>query len=50
MTKVQIRFRLQKPLDDHLLTRISDARDGETKTITVTLGVRPDSAEEVPSR
>jgi S1-C subfamily serine protease len=25
-------------------------RDGETKTITVTLGVRPDSAEEVPSR
>jgi S1-C subfamily serine protease len=25
-------------------------RDGERKTITVTLGVRPDSAEEVPSR
>jgi S1-C subfamily serine protease len=25
-------------------------RDGETKTIVVTLGVRPDSAEEVPSR
>jgi S1-C subfamily serine protease len=25
-------------------------RDGETKTVTVTLGVRPDSAEEVPSR
>jgi S1-C subfamily serine protease len=25
-------------------------RDGEKKTITVTLGVRPDSAEEVPSR
>jgi S1-C subfamily serine protease len=25
-------------------------RDGDTKTITVTLGVRPDSAEEVPSR
>jgi S1-C subfamily serine protease len=25
-------------------------RDGNTKTITVTLGVRPDSAEEVPSR
>jgi S1-C subfamily serine protease len=25
-------------------------RDGEVKTITVTLGVRPDSAEEVPSR
>jgi hypothetical protein len=25
MTKVQIRFRLQKPLDDVLLSRISDA-------------------------
>ncbi len=25
-------------------------RDGEKKTVTVTLGVRPDSAEEVPSR
>jgi S1-C subfamily serine protease len=25
-------------------------RDGETKTVTVTLGVRPDSADEVPSR
>jgi S1-C subfamily serine protease len=25
-------------------------RDGETKTVTVKLGVRPDSAEEVPSR
>jgi S1-C subfamily serine protease len=25
-------------------------RDGERKTVTVTLGVRPDSAEEVPSR
>jgi S1-C subfamily serine protease len=25
-------------------------RDGETKTVTVTLGVRPDSTEEVPSR
>ena len=25
-------------------------RDGEIKTVTVTLGVRPDSAEEVPSR
>jgi S1-C subfamily serine protease len=25
-------------------------RDGDTKTVTVTLGVRPDSAEEVPSR
>ncbi|HEY2016846.1 MAG TPA: hypothetical protein VGH38_25250 [Bryobacteraceae bacterium] len=25
MTKVQIHFRLQKPLDDHLLARISDA-------------------------
>jgi S1-C subfamily serine protease len=25
-------------------------RDGETKTVMVTLGVRPDSAEEVPSR
>jgi S1-C subfamily serine protease len=25
-------------------------RDGDVKTITVTLGVRPDSAEEVPSR
>jgi len=25
-------------------------RDGDTKTIAVTLGVRPDSAEEVPSR
>ena len=25
MTKVQIRFRLQKPLDDLLLARISDA-------------------------
>ena len=25
-------------------------RDGENKTVTVTLGVRPDSAEEVPSR
>ena len=25
-------------------------RDGKTKTVTVTLGVRPDSAEEVPSR
>jgi S1-C subfamily serine protease len=25
-------------------------RDGDTKTIVVTLGVRPDSAEEVPSR
>jgi hypothetical protein len=25
MTKVQLRFRLQKPLDDVLLSRISDA-------------------------
>ena len=25
MTKVQIRFRLQRPLDDELLRRISDA-------------------------
>ena len=25
MTKVQVRFRLQKPLDDSLLARISDA-------------------------
>ena len=25
MTKVQIRFKLQKPLDDVLLARISDA-------------------------
>jgi hypothetical protein len=25
MTKVQIRFRLQKPLDDAMLARISDA-------------------------
>lgn len=24
MTKVQVRFRLQKPLDDAMLTRISD--------------------------
>jgi hypothetical protein len=25
MTKVQIRFRLQKPLDDRMLSRIADA-------------------------
>jgi len=25
MTKVQVRFRLQKPLDDTMLSRISDA-------------------------
>jgi len=25
MTKMQVRFRLQKPLDDHTLARISDA-------------------------
>jgi hypothetical protein len=25
MTKVQIRFRLQKPLDDHLAARIAEA-------------------------